>query len=492
MNGNVLVVGAGPVGLTMACELARYQVPIRIVDKAPQRTDKSKAIVLWSRTLELLDRGAETSRPFLEGGFKVHNVNFIASDGAVVGRVGMDSVKSPYPYALMLPQSDTERLLEERLRAMGIEVERNTEVTALTTDGLGVEASLRRGDGSAENVHADWLVGCDGAHSVVRHALGAPFTGTTMDSDWILADVHMRGYQFPDDEVAVYWARDGVLPIFPISPGRYRVLANIPPTGAEHPLTPTLEEVQAILDRRGAKGAVAFDPIWLAGFRINARKVAKYRAGRVFLTGDAAHVHSPAGGEGMNTGMQDSFNLAWKLALVARGLCADSLLDSYSAERSEVGEEVLKSSARLTAVGTLRNPIAEELRNIVGHFALGLAPVQHAFADKMTQVSVGYPNSPLNGGSFGSHGPRPGERVEPRRGEAPFGVGDAPRFALLASPSQTASDLLARFPWLFESAARPPPDPNGVWLVRPDGYVSTVASATDLRVISDVLQQTSR
>lgn len=492
MNTSVLIVGAGPVGLTIACELARYQVPVRIVDKAPRRTDKSKAIVLWSRTLELLDRGAEASRPFLEAGFRVHSVNFVAADGAVVGRVSMDSVKSPYPYALMLPQSDTERLLEERLRTMGVAVERNTEVIALTTDSAAAEASLRRADGSEETVHPDWLVGCDGAHSVVRHALGAPFTGKTMDSDWILADIHMRGYPFPDDEVAVYWARDGVLPIFPIAPGRYRVIANVPASGAEQPPAPTLDEVQAILERRGVKGAVAFAPIWLAGFRINARKIANYRAGRVFLTGDAAHVHSPAGGEGMNTGMQDAFNLAWKLALVARGFCDDCLLDSYSAERSEVGEDVLKSSAQLTAVGTLRNPIAEELRNFVGHFALGLAPVQHAFANKMSQVSIGYPRSPLNGPPFRGSGPRPGERVEPIDGQAPFGAGDSPRFALLAAPSRAASDVLAGYERLLEGAVRTPPDPSGAWLVRPDGYVSTAASAGDLRPISDVLKRISR
>ena len=490
MNTSVMIVGAGPVGLTLACELARYQIPVRIVDKAPQRTDKSKAIVLWSRTLELLDRGGHASRPFVEAGFKVHSVNFINHDGGIVGRVSMDSVKSPYAYALMLPQSETERLLEERLGAMGFLVERSTEVTALTTDGPGVNASLRSADGAEEIVHADWLVGCDGAHSIVRHALGAPFTGTTMDSDWILADVHMRDYPFPDDEVAIYWARDGVLPILPISPGRCRVLANVPRIAADHPATPTLEQVQAILDVRGAKGAVAFDPIWLAGFRINARKVANYRAGRVFLTGDAAHVHSPAGGEGMNTGMQDAFNLAWKLALVARGLCGDILLDSYSAERSEVGEDVLKSSARLTAVGTLRNPIAEELRDMVGRFALGLAPVQHAFANKMSQVAVGYPHSPLSGPTFGSHGPRPGERVEPVAGEAPFGAGDTPRFALLAQPSPPVTALIEQFGNLVDAKIGIPPVDGGIWLVRPDGYVA--CASRDAKVVGDYLRHFAR
>ncbi len=162
--------------------------------------------------------------------------------------------------------------------------------------------------------------------------------------------------------------------VFPISPGRYRLLADLPPSGAEHPPTPTLEQVQALVDRRGPAGSHLFDPIWLAGFRINGRKVASYRHGRVFLAGDAAHIHSPAGGQGMNTGMQDAVNLAWKLALVERGSCRDSLLDSYSPERSYVGDQVLKGAERLTSVATLKNPVAQRLRNLVGHVMLGLPP----------------------------------------------------------------------------------------------------------------------
>jgi 2-polyprenyl-6-methoxyphenol hydroxylase-like FAD-dependent oxidoreductase len=232
MTTSVLIVGAGPVGLTMACELARYGVPLRVVDTSAHRTDKSKAIVIWSRTLELLDRGGG-SRPFIDAGFKVHGANFLANDGEVVGHVSLDAVKSPYPYALILPQSDTERLLEERLQSLGVAVERQTEVTAFVSDGDRVEATLRRPDGSMETVTADWLVGCDGAHSIVRHRLGVPFTGVTMDSDWMLADVHMRGYPFPDTEVSVFWAKQGAFIIFPISPGRYRVIANIPVSGSE-------------------------------------------------------------------------------------------------------------------------------------------------------------------------------------------------------------------------------------------------------------------
>jgi 2-polyprenyl-6-methoxyphenol hydroxylase-like FAD-dependent oxidoreductase len=162
MRTPVLIVGGGPVGLTLACELTRYKVPVRIVDKAAQRTDKSKAIVLWSRTLELLDRGDRGAGPFVEAGLKAGGVNIIAPGGRVVGHVKMDSVPSPYNYALMLPQSDTERLLEERLQRLGVAVERSTEVTALTIGADGVEATLRRADGGEEPVQADWLAGCDG------------------------------------------------------------------------------------------------------------------------------------------------------------------------------------------------------------------------------------------------------------------------------------------------------------------------------------------
>jgi 2-polyprenyl-6-methoxyphenol hydroxylase-like FAD-dependent oxidoreductase len=485
----VLIVGAGPVGMTMASELARYGVAVRIVDKAAQRTDKSKALVLWSRTLELLDRGGG-SAPFVDAGFKAEAVNFIAGDKAI-GRVSMESVQSPYPYGLMLPQSESERLLEERLRDLGISVERQVELTAFTSGDDGVEARLRHADGHEETVSSDWLVGCDGAHSAVRHGLGATFSGETLNSDWMLAEVHMSGYPCPDSEASVYWHRDGVFVIFPISPGRYRILADLPASGAEHPSAPTLEQAQAVIDRRGPPGLVAFDPIWLAGFRINGRKVSSYRWGRAFLAGDAAHVHSPAGGQGMNTGMQDAFNLAWKLALVVRKTCDEHLLDSYSPERSKVGDEVLKAASRLTTVGTLSNPVAQTVRNLIGRVMLGLTPVQHEFADTMTEVSIGYPDSPLNGpGLRAACGPKPGERVVPVADQASIGSGGAPRFALLAEQTTATAGLLTRFAGMLDPNIRPPVSAGGLWLVRPDGYLA--CSSSDTEVIARYLDELIR
>jgi 2-polyprenyl-6-methoxyphenol hydroxylase-like FAD-dependent oxidoreductase len=487
MREQVLIIGAGPVGLTLAVELTRYGVTVRIVDKAPTRTDKSKALVLWSRTLELLERGPGSAR-FIEAGFKVNAVNMISGD-KLIGHVDMSSLDSPHNYALMLPQADTERLLEGYLGQLGVKVERNVEATALSVGDKSVEAVLHRADGSEEIVSAAWLAGCDGAHSVVRHSVGATFDGETMESDWILADLHMRGYPSADTEASVYWDKEGVFVIFPISPGRYRLIADQPASGAERPPTPTLEQVQALINRRGPSGMQGYDPIWLAGFRINGRKVSNYRWGRAFLLGDAAHVHSPAGGQGMNTGMQDAFNLAWKLALVAQGGCAESLLDSYSAERSAVGDEVLKSAGRLTTIGTLRNPVLQTVRNVVGHTMLGLAPVQRAFADNMGELSISYPNSPLNGMGHAQDGPKPGQRMTPIKGRKPVGSGSTPRFALMATPSPEVSQLLARFSKVLDPELGLPDHRDGNWLVRPDGYIAcSSAKAGDIaRYLTDLV-----
>jgi 2-polyprenyl-6-methoxyphenol hydroxylase-like FAD-dependent oxidoreductase len=487
MTQNVLIIGAGPVGLTLATELARYRTPVRIVEKSAQRTDKSKALVLWSRTLELLDRQPGGSAPFIEAGFKAHAVSFFAGEKRI-GHVSMDSVDSPYPYALMIPQSDTERLLEERLSALGVKVEREVEVTSVSLRADGADAVLRHADGRVERTAAHWLAGCDGAHSLVRHTVGAAFAGETMDSDWVLADVHMHGYPVPDTEVSVYWHRDGVFVIFPISPGRYRLIADLPACGDVHPPAPTLEQVQAMIDRRGPPGTTAFDPIWLAGFRINGRKVSNYRWGRAFLCGDAAHVHSPAGGQGMNTGMQDAFNLAWKLAAVANGGCGEKLLESYSAERSEVGDHVLADAQRLTVVGTMKNPIAQAIRNTVGHLMLGLVSVQHAFADKMTEITVGYSESPLNGPALAG-GPKPGTRVVPVAGQAPVGSGATPRFALFATPTAATAGLIEQFSTVLDTELRSALRKDGLWLVRPDGYAACAAAVGDEGAIARYLAE---
>jgi 2-polyprenyl-6-methoxyphenol hydroxylase-like FAD-dependent oxidoreductase len=475
MKPEVLVIGAGPVGLTMAAELARYGVGVRIVDKAPARTNKSKALVLWSRTLELLDRmGCGAS--FVQAGLKVREADIIAG-GETIARINFDGLETPHPYGLMLPQSETERLMEQLLNSLGVQIERKVELIRFVPDEDAVTAFLRRPDGSEETVDVDWMIGCDGAHSVVRHGLGLEFEGDTTPSHFILADLHLACGP-PPDEIKTYWHEAGLLVIFPIGPGRYRVIADVgAPKAAEHTPDPTLEEVQALIDQRGPAGVKASDPVWLSGFTINERKVKDYRAGRVFLAGDAAHVHSPAGGQGMNTGMQDAINLAWKLALVCRGLAKpEPLLGSYSAERSEVGREVLANAGRLTTIALMRGAVAQSIRNHLARLLFGLSPVMRAVTHQMSELSIGYPNSPLTrAGGHHHSGPGAGARAPVSAQGHHVGSGRQPRFMLFAIDDKGGEALIARHGDLLEAETRAPFADDGIWLVRPDGYVAMTA-----------------
>jgi 2-polyprenyl-6-methoxyphenol hydroxylase-like FAD-dependent oxidoreductase len=490
MSQDVLVVGAGPVGLTMAAELARYRVPVRIIDKATGRTDKSKAIVIWSRSLELIDRMG-CGAWFVEAGLKATASNIIAG-GRQIGHIRLDGAQTPHPYALMLPQSETERLMEQHLNACRVRVERQVELARFTADRDRVTAVLRHANGQEETVDAAWLIGCDGAHSTVRHGLGMQFEGETMPNNWVLADVHLAGVRTPPGEMDMYWHSDGVLALFPIARDRYRIIADVGDAQAgAHQSDPTLEEVQTLIDRRGPGGIHASSPIWLAGFVINERKVADYRAGRFFLAGDAAHIHSPAGGQGMNTGIQDACNLGWKLALVSLGLAnPEPLLDSYSIERSEVGRQVLVNAGHLTAMATLRSGLLQELRNHVATLVFGLYPVRRAMTNMLEELSIGYPRSPLTqaGGRHRSS-PAAGERAPTLGIDPPVGSGDTPHFALFAPSDPVSAALIARHSDLIEAQSRRPFAEGGIWLVRPDGYVAIAASSGQQDKISAYLDR---
>ncbi|MFZ5779225.1 MAG: FAD-dependent monooxygenase [Pseudomonadota bacterium] len=470
----VLIAGAGPVGLTMANELARYGISVRIVDTAAERTDKSKALVLWSRTLELLDHAGYVA-PFLKAGMPAHGAQFSTGED-VIGHASLDSIDSPYAYALMIPQSETERILEEHLATQGVKVERTVTLQSFVDKGQGVEAVLRKADGTTETVTSDWLLGCDGAHSTVRHGLGMPFEGSTQQSDWYLADTHLAGLT-PVDRLHIFWHREGILAFFPISQDRWRVIADLGPARSEgRHADPTLEEVQALVSVRGNGRIVLSKPIWLAAFRINERKVAEYGRGRVFLAGDAAHIHSPAGGQGMNTGMQDAFNLSWKLAQVAAGHSKPGLLDSYSVERSAVGDKVLRNAGRLTEAAIIRNPVLQAVRNTVARFALSFPQFGHIMASTLSELDIAYPDSPLS-----VHGPHHARGVPagsrwPDRLAADAGKA---RFTAIG-PAAVASELTTAFPALVRPgtpSART--DPHDLYIIRPDGYVGFAGGAAD-------------
>jgi 2-polyprenyl-6-methoxyphenol hydroxylase-like FAD-dependent oxidoreductase len=490
MEKDVLIAGAGPVGLVMAIELARYGVAVRIIDKAPQRTDKSKALVVWSRSLELLAR-AGCSTGLVDAGYKVSSLN-VSANGKSIAQVALDGLPTPYPYGLMIPQSDTERVLDDFLKNLGLKIERTVELTRFTAYNDKVVSTLRHADGTEELAETSWLIGCDGAHSTVRDQLGMEFHGETSLINWILADIHLENKPRAP-EVNVVWHSDGILVTFPIAEDRYRVAADvgIVPENSNPSAEPTLEDVQAILDRRFPGGVRAINPIWLSSFRINERKVTDYRAGRVFLAGDAAHVHSPAGGQGMNTGMQDACNLAWKLALVVHGIGAESLLDSYSAERSPIAEQVLKVTGRVTSMATLTGKVKQSLRNHAAALILGVPLVRKFAADAASEISIGYPHSPLNA-PRGHQDPSPGYRAPIRATEPPVGAGNRPLFALFAEPNGMPSNFSGRYASLLDPALRDRYHRDGMWLIRPDGYTALSAKAGEWKAVTAYLDRTVR
>jgi 2-polyprenyl-6-methoxyphenol hydroxylase-like FAD-dependent oxidoreductase len=493
MNHPVLIVGAGPVGLTMAMALKRRGVDVRIVDKAAAPSDKSKALVLWPRTLELLQIQGCAS-PFIAAGMRGRGARIFA-EGNLLVQLRFDTARSAFDYALMIPQSETERILAGQLAELGAQVERRVELLSFSDNGDSVGAVLRHADGREENFDASYLCGCDGAHSTVRHGLDARFEGTTMQSDWALGDIHIDG-DLPQDEIVVCWVPDGVLAIFPMGSRRFRVVADIGTTAASAPPTPTLEQIQELLDLRGPHGLRAYDPFWLGGFRINERKVKDYRRGRIFLSGDAAHVHSPAGGQGMNTGMQDAFNLAWKLAMVWHGHAGSSLLDSYSSERSAIGDQVLRNAGNMTRIALVRSPILRELRNLAAGTLSRIPALRQRMVDQLTELDLHYrENSPLTQTPRGAaQDPAPGERAPDIALESPdggirnlYGLLGTGRFVVL-SVNAPAVDLPlgARAIAVAATAAANAAYESGhVFLIRPDAYVAlSVRGGDDAAIIA--------
>jgi 2-polyprenyl-6-methoxyphenol hydroxylase-like FAD-dependent oxidoreductase len=480
MGEPVLIAGAGPVGLTAAMALRRLGVEVRIVDRNAGRTDKSKALVIWPRTLELLDiQGCV--QPFLDAGLEGTGARILAGERELV-HLRLDTARSTYRFALLIPQSETERLLEAELVLLGVLVEREVELLSFAEDGTGILARLRHPDGHEELTKGSFLVGCDGAHSVVRHALGIPFEGATEPSHWVLADLGIDG-DLPGRELTICWQPDGILALFPIVGGRFRVIADIGDEAGTGLPPPTLAEIQTLIDARGPKGLKAHDPFWLARFDINERKVERYGQGRVFLAGDAAHIHSPAGGQGMNTGMQDAFNLAWRLASVWHGRAGLRLLESYSPERSAIGRQVLRNATQMTHVAIMRNPILQQIRNTAAGVAGHIPALRQRLVDQLTELDLDYEKSPLTGSAHGgSSRPGNGHRAPdtPLLASGDGGPGRlhellrSGRFAVLAvgaPPMAVPGDLEAL---ATAAATEPSNDYAGPhhYLIRPDAYVA--------------------
>ncbi|WP_329791645.1 FAD-dependent monooxygenase [Lentzea sp. DG1S-22] len=373
---DVVVVGAGPTGLWLAGELRLGGASVTVLEAREERDSNSKALTIHPRTIEVFDcRGV--AEPFLAEGIRIPNGHF----GGLPDRMDFSALDTPFPFTLALPQARTEELLEDRALRMGAVLRRGREVVGLTGDGV------RLSDGSV--VAARYVVGCDGTRSTVRAAAGIDFPGTDATTWGWLGDVVLDAP--PERGFAGVTGVDGGLMVVALPGGLHRIVGADPVTNrAEWPGDLTLDELRATVTRIAGTDFGLRDPRWLSRFGNATRQAATYRAGTVLLAGDAAHMHFPTGGVGMNVGIQDAHNLGWKLAAVVTGRADDALLDTYHDERHPVGADLLRHTRAQTALMTGYTPEGQALRAVVSELIASAPDMSLVLAERLSGLDVAY------------------------------------------------------------------------------------------------------
>jgi 2-polyprenyl-6-methoxyphenol hydroxylase-like FAD-dependent oxidoreductase len=473
MDDRVVIVGAGPTGLMLAAELALAGVPCAVLEKRAEESNLTRAFGVASRTLELLDARGLADALVAEGN--------VVPAAALNAGVGIDLTRIPSRFAFMLitPQSLTERALEERCRELGVRIHRGVGVVGLTQDADGVTLSVVDADGPRTE-RAAYVVGCDGAHSAVRSAIGVGFVGRENKTPITLADVQLSG---PVDTVTAAVGPDGVALLVPFGDGYHRAIVW-DRRNDRIPIDTPLEfaEIRDAFRRIAGTDHGMHDPRWMSRFLSEQRQAAHYRVGRVLLAGDAAHTHSPIGAQGMNTGIGDAMNLGWKLAAAVRGTAPAWLLDTYEAERHPVGARVLRLTDGLTRASLVRSRALLKLVQLGMRAALSVEAIRKHPRGLVSGVSISYP----------PHGTGPHPLAGHRAADAELPTGRlyeelrAGRFLLVSDdPAVTA----AAGGWDGRVTARTAVLPAGLprtVLVRPDAYV---AWASDGRVRPDEVRR---
>src|SRR6266849_8242519 len=415
---DVLIIGAGPTGLVLALWLTRLGVRARIIDKTAEPGTTSRALAVQARTLELY-RQLDLTEAVVARGHKVPAVNLWVG-GEAAARLSFETVGAgltPYPFLEIFPQDQHERLLIERLEALGVKVERQTELIRFTNEPTGITARLRGPDGQEVDCEADYLAGCDGARSIVRETTGTGFPGGTYRQIFYVADVDATGPAL-NGELHVDLDEADFLGVFPLAgQGQARLIGTVRDERDERADTLTFKDIS---DRAINHLKVGVNKVnWFSTYHVHHRVTDHFRTGRVFLLGDAAHIHSPAGGQGMNTGIGDAINLAWKLAAVLAGRAPDSLLDTYETERIGFAKRLVATTDRVFSFATAEGRIADIVRTrivpVIFPKLVALEAVREYLFRTVSQITLNYRGTPLSVGSAGHvHG---GDRLPWVRGE---------------------------------------------------------------------------
>jgi 2-polyprenyl-6-methoxyphenol hydroxylase-like FAD-dependent oxidoreductase len=467
IDTDILIVGAGPVGLFLATECARRGLNYRIIEARANQSIHSKALAIFPRTLEIFNM-AGIVQPFLDAANKVTSVGIHAHDKQLA-LLPFAPGESPYPFIAMVPQNVTEQLLHDQLTRRGGRVEYETEFVAAeqTDECVRVTVNGKKGQ---QVVRAAFVVGCDGAHSQVRKSMGVPLEGGEYPDSFMLGDIETND-ALPSDQLQLCPSEFGPAAIFPMSASRRRLVATVDHAEGDRP---SIEVVREILAQRVPKGIEALSLYWSSYFRIHHRHASKLRSGRILIAGDAAHIHSPFGGQGMNTGLHDVWNVAWKLDLYLRGVGSEDLLDSYTAERVPVIASVIRMTDLLTHVMGTPNWLVQALRNAVIPMVSRLAPFQHAFVQRLSELGIAYGESPII--------EVPGERY---LDDSMRGAGIGKKFLLITESGKVPAMSEQIRPFTHVVEIRPSPEP-GIKLIRPDGYVSYASRDSEDRAIASL------
>ena len=392
---SVLIVGAGPTGMALATELERFGIHFLIIDKRPSYVTTSNAAGIHARTLECWHNRAWLKQIF-EHALKIKGVSIQAKNQLLAQFDFTHLLHTEYPFILSIPQNETEKILDEYLTETKHPVCRDTTLTTLVSQENQVIAYIKT-KSDEKIITADWVVGCDGYHSTVRDMVNIQFEGGDIEELFILADAEFEA-NYPKNEFQVYLHEKGILAFFTM-PESTRIIAGIGHDDRfKDIIEPTAEIISEIIRERTTLQFQLNKLKWQSHFWIHERVAKKFQTGRIFIAGDAAHVHSPAGGQGMNTGIQDAYNLGWKLAYVIQEKLKPSILASYGNERHKIAKEVVSMTSKMTMLANIKNPILIKMRNYAVSFLTKLNFIQNKMVNRMSQLSLHYKNKIINQG----------------------------------------------------------------------------------------------